>query len=626
MSLQRALKRELDWIVMRCLEKEPAGRYGSARDLADDVERYMSGLPTKAGPQTNWYLLRKFARRHRVPVISGLFLVAGLIAGVTALSLMYREARFQETDANAALSLVRNLIGAANPANQFGGPLSVNTPPGHQIASGIDHGIEPITAVTLLDNLRIRLGESGSTISPYRQAFLRAELCQSYGFLAFHTKALEQCTIAYDLLASSSSSPPEFLVSVAISRAAELSRVEGVTVALQALTELEQNHPSVIDEHDEQSLRFRYLKAQLLIESGGESVLKGQQVLEELLPVQRNVLGETHSDVCITLNQLGQAAHIRAEWSTAEGFAKESLQCCKQSKGLGELHPHTLSIAATLGYYMTQGGKVAEARDLLEQLEPSVRRTLGDRHPHYWRTLQFLASAVIRTTKSDDSYLTSLIDRVEALAERYGPTNPKLAAQSFELRARTLWAQKRWSEAAEAYAKALKFLRPNGIKSDDGCSGLQAYALSLKNARDPRAEGALREVVELFEEYYGSFHLRTITSALYDLAKFHREHGELRLEEEIVTEMARRLDTEVNRTMAVRSKVILWEGILTWNRGSSQMAGERFREGFEACASVEPLERRKPCFDRAIGWLLRYYVYEFVEATTGIRVQMRDTF
>jgi serine/threonine protein kinase len=73
---------ELDWIVMRALEKDRDRRYESAAALAADVGRYLADEPVLAGPPTAWYRLRKFARRNRWPLLAVGAVVGGLVAGI----------------------------------------------------------------------------------------------------------------------------------------------------------------------------------------------------------------------------------------------------------------------------------------------------------------------------------------------------------------------------------------------------------------------------------------------------------------------------------------------------------------------------------------------------------------
>ncbi len=81
--LSRSLRGELDWIVMKALEKDRRRRYETASGLARDVERYLAGDPVEAGPPSGWYRLRKFARRNRVVLLTAVVVSLALVAGTT---------------------------------------------------------------------------------------------------------------------------------------------------------------------------------------------------------------------------------------------------------------------------------------------------------------------------------------------------------------------------------------------------------------------------------------------------------------------------------------------------------------------------------------------------------------
>ena len=82
-KLNRSLRGELDWIVMKALEKDRSRRYETASGLARDVERYLAGEPVEAGPPSAWYRFRKFARRNRVVLTTTALVALALIAGTT---------------------------------------------------------------------------------------------------------------------------------------------------------------------------------------------------------------------------------------------------------------------------------------------------------------------------------------------------------------------------------------------------------------------------------------------------------------------------------------------------------------------------------------------------------------
>src|SRR5260370_15376990 len=64
-KLTKLVRGELDWIVMKCLEKDRNRRYDTANSLAADVQRYLNDEPVQACPPSAWYRFRKFGRRNK---------------------------------------------------------------------------------------------------------------------------------------------------------------------------------------------------------------------------------------------------------------------------------------------------------------------------------------------------------------------------------------------------------------------------------------------------------------------------------------------------------------------------------------------------------------------------------
>ena len=89
----RRLRGDLDNIVLKAMQKEPSRRYASVTAFADDIHRYLDGLPVAARPDTVIYRTTKFVRRHRIGVAATVAVVASLGIGV---ALALREARVAE--------------------------------------------------------------------------------------------------------------------------------------------------------------------------------------------------------------------------------------------------------------------------------------------------------------------------------------------------------------------------------------------------------------------------------------------------------------------------------------------------------------------------------------------------
>src|SRR5438045_2018803 len=80
-KLTRLVRGELDWIVMKALEKDRNRRYETANGLAMDLQRYLADEPVVACPPSRAYRLRKFARRNKGPVLAASLVVLALVGG-----------------------------------------------------------------------------------------------------------------------------------------------------------------------------------------------------------------------------------------------------------------------------------------------------------------------------------------------------------------------------------------------------------------------------------------------------------------------------------------------------------------------------------------------------------------
>ncbi len=100
-KLQTIVRGELDWIVMRCLEKDRKRRYETASALAEDIQHYLTDQPVQARPATRRYRMKKFIRRNRGAVTAGALVVLALVLGLTAATAGFVNARRQR---NIALS------------------------------------------------------------------------------------------------------------------------------------------------------------------------------------------------------------------------------------------------------------------------------------------------------------------------------------------------------------------------------------------------------------------------------------------------------------------------------------------------------------------------------------------
>jgi eukaryotic-like serine/threonine-protein kinase len=97
--LRRSLRGDLDWIVMKALEKDRQRRYATANELAEDIQRHLAHEPVLAGPPGAGYRMRKFVRRNRVGAAVGVAVTLALVAGLLVALVGLQRALHAETAA-----------------------------------------------------------------------------------------------------------------------------------------------------------------------------------------------------------------------------------------------------------------------------------------------------------------------------------------------------------------------------------------------------------------------------------------------------------------------------------------------------------------------------------------------
>jgi serine/threonine protein kinase/tetratricopeptide (TPR) repeat protein len=131
--LMALLRGELDWVVMKCLEKHRERRYETAISLARDVQHYLADEPVEARPPSVGYRFSKFVRRHKGQVIAASLVSLALLGGLVAVVAVQRVANARlaaslsrETNANSALNAANAEITKSRAAVQARYELAVD--------------------------------------------------------------------------------------------------------------------------------------------------------------------------------------------------------------------------------------------------------------------------------------------------------------------------------------------------------------------------------------------------------------------------------------------------------------------------------------------------------------------
>jgi eukaryotic-like serine/threonine-protein kinase len=189
--LRRKLSGDLDNIVLKALHKEPARRYGSAEQLADDLGRYLDGMPVHARPDTLWYRTSKYVKRNSLLVGATALLFVSMAAGILATARQARiarnaqaraEKRFGEVQRFAHEMIfdvhdsIQNLPGATSARRQivqdalfYLDNLAKESNSDPSLLRELAAGYQKIGDVQGLD-VRSNMGETAAALESYRKA------------------------------------------------------------------------------------------------------------------------------------------------------------------------------------------------------------------------------------------------------------------------------------------------------------------------------------------------------------------------------------------------------------------------------------------------------------------------
>jgi serine/threonine protein kinase/tetratricopeptide (TPR) repeat protein len=196
--LTKLVRGELDWIVLKALEKDRNRRYQTANGLALDVQRYLADEPVQAGPPGVRYRLGKFVRKHRRPVVAALVFALLLVGGIVGTSLGFvraqrlrQVAEDNQRQAMEALrattdDVVEQLIGsrpALGPAERAFLEATLE----RWQAFAAEQGDSPLARQVRAEGvfrvalLRSKLGEQDAALAGYRQVLaLREQLAGEF--------------------------------------------------------------------------------------------------------------------------------------------------------------------------------------------------------------------------------------------------------------------------------------------------------------------------------------------------------------------------------------------------------------------------------------------------------------
>jgi len=433
-TLKTALKGDLDWVVMRCLEKDRTRRYETVNALAMELGRHLDDQPVLARPPSTKYRLQKFVRRNRTAVIAACVAGLAISGGAVAATIGMVKARRAETRAERESATAKQV-------SEFLEDLFEVSDPNEALGN-------TITARELLDRGAARIEDELSG-QPLVQARMMASMGEVFRKLGLYDSSLPLLERALALRERELGSD-DLEVAASLHQLATLHRYRGEYDAAEelykrALAIRERRlGPNDLDMATSiGGLAGLYLRRERYAEA--EPLLRRELAIRETAP------GSDELDMATTLSDLGVLYWGQGEYAAAEPFFERSVEI-RESK-LGPDDPTVASAYNNLGALYWSQGKYQEAEGVYEKARRIFEKTLGPEHPRVAGILNNLAETAWALKRYDEA--DSFFTRSLAIKERTLATDHPSVAIGLNGLANLRRDQGRFAEAESLYRRAL---------------------------------------------------------------------------------------------------------------------------------------------------------------------------
>ncbi len=389
-GLDRQLRGDLDWIVMKAIEKDRRRRYETANGLATDVERFLNDDPIEARPPSTAYRLQKLARRHRRALGMAAAIALLLVAGIISSTWQAVRATAEKNRANEAEALATRRQEEATAISEFLTGVFDKARPG-EAEGGRNVSVAEVLKIAEKDLA------ADTKFPPERRAILQTTVGRVYRSLGLYNDAI--------------------------------ALQEGIVRYYQK-THGPEHLNTITSMYD-----LAYSCAAL----GGREE-EALALFEKIYPLRRQILGPEHPDTLLSMRRLADSYASARRYSEALAMREENHALSRRVFGLE--HLETTKTMANLALSYLTVSRREEAVALQEEVLTLRRKLLGPKHPETLKAVSWLATAYMIVGRVDDG-LTLQDESLSLCQELLGPQHPDTHRAMYDLGYSLFWIGQR---------------------------------------------------------------------------------------------------------------------------------------------------------------------------------------
>lgn len=492
-KLTKLMRGELDWIVMKTLEKDRTRRYDTATGLAEDIQRYLTDQPVQARSPTRSYRLKKFVRRNKAGVLAGTSIAAALMAGFILASIGFLQARREANRADDEAKIAHAQEESAKNQEEIARTQSKRSNEVAKFLTEMLQAPQPWysarqdTALlrSILDHAAVRVGRELK-----EQPEVAAELLDVIGFTYWTISDFRKSESIYrqaielyqGQFGSENPLSTKLLVNMALSLRDQGKFAEAEKTLLEALSIQKKlfGNESAEVAHTLRDLGLVLWKAKT---NSGEA----ERDEREALAIRRKVLGDRSKEVADSLVQMTQVLS-GDHTAEIEADAREAVTILK------EVSPGSMALSTSLyrlAVILQHQDRLTEAEEASRESVRVAQKSVGPNSP--WGLRMLYRLMVILSHQHKDSELDSMFEQYSIPTVGHGDERAALLL----CRAERLLSHERFSDAERDCRLALAIhLGSHGRDDPSSKAALNFLAKAIQGQNKPVDEQQLLSEAE----------------------------------------------------------------------------------------------------------------------------------